>query len=119
LAGLLAGSEAEIIFGRERTTGRSNDIERVGKMARSLVLEHHMIPELDAAHAYIDASGNMVGNLPENVRKVFDDYVAKAIEDARALAIKTLREQWHVVEAGAELLMKHGNLSEKDIKRLL
>jgi len=119
LAGLLAGSEAEMILGRERTVGRSNDAERVGKMARQLVLEHHLIPELDVAHAYADNTGNIIANLPPQVRKVFDDYIYQAIEDARALAIKTLREEWHVVTAGAELLMKHGNLSEKDIERLL
>lgn len=119
LAGLLAGSEAEVLIGRSRTTGRSNDVQRVGRIARRLVLEAHLVPELDGADAYLDAEGKIIGELPPQIQKVFDDYVSKAIADARALAIKTLREQWHVVEAGAQLLMEHGNLSEKDIERLL
>lgn len=118
IAGLLAGSEAEILLGRARTVGRSNDVQKAGEMARRLILEHHMVPELDAAHAYVDNNGNLLPNLPEDLKAVFNDYVEQVLTDARQLAIKTLRDNWHVVVTGAELLLKHGNLSEKDLERL-
>ncbi len=119
LAGLLAGSETEILFGKARTTGRSNDVERIGNLARSIILENHLVPELDAAHAYVGKDGSIVGNLPPGLRKTFDSYVAAAIADARKLAQKTIKENWHVIVAGAELLLEHHNLSEKTIERLL
>lgn len=120
IAGLLAGSEAELLIGEDRSTGRSNDVERVGKMARAIILENHLIPELDAAKAYVSKEGELdMEQLPEEVRALYNRYVKEAIAEARALAIKTLKQNWHVVVAGSELLMRHGNLNERDIERLL
>lgn len=118
LAHLLAGSEAEAKIGRETTIGRSNDIERAGQMARKMILEYHLMPELDVAHAYADKDGNILGNLPPEKRKLFDDFAHKAIEDGRALAQKTLQEKWNIVEAGVKILMKKGVIDEAEFDRL-
>lgn len=119
IAGLLAGSEAEQILGLQRTTGRANDVERAGQLARRLVLENHMLPELDVAKAYTDSKGDLVGNLPPRQKKIFDKYIHEVMEDGRALAIQTLKDNWAVVEAGARELLKKGNLTAKEFEQLV
>lgn len=87
-------------------------------MARQMILEYHLMPELDVAHAYADKNGNILGNLPAEKRKLFDDFAHKAIEDGRALARKTLDEKWDIVEAGVKILMKKGVIDEAEFDHL-
>lgn len=119
LAGLLGGSEAERIFSsRPMNAGRSNDVEKAGKIARKLVLEHHLIPELDIAHAYADENGK-IKNLPTKEQEIFDNYVREAMEEARQLAIATIKANGHVVAAGAELLLKEGDINGETYDKLV
>jgi hypothetical protein len=119
IAGLLAGSEAEKLYGQDTNVGRSNDVQRAGEMIQKVVLELHLLPELDTAHAYVGKDGNIVNNLPEDKKIIFQKYTDQIMDEARSLAIATLKEQWKVVEAGAALLMKQGNISEKEFEDLV
>jgi hypothetical protein len=118
IAGLLAGSEAEQLYGSELNVGRSNDVMRAGEIAKRVILDLHLVPGLDGAHAYADKDGDIVSNLPAEKRKIFDEYVEKVIHEARELAIAKLKEQWKLVEAGTELLMKQGSINEKEFEEL-
>jgi ATP-dependent Clp protease ATP-binding subunit ClpA len=117
LAGLYAGTVAEEKAGFPVTAGRSSDIERVGSSARRIILENHLVPGLDAAHAYLGADKNL-DNLPTNLRQLLEAEVNKAVTEAREMAVKTVNEQWRVVEAGVQLLMQHHTLRKGDFERL-
>lgn len=120
VAGLLAGSEAEtLIAGSDRNVGRSNDVQKAGTMVRKIVLESHMIPELDGAEAYNNGEGDLLASLPDAKKKLFENYVNAIMEEGRALAVQTIRENAHVIAAGVALLMKHGRMNEKEIERLM
>jgi ATP-dependent Zn protease len=121
LAGLMAGSEGESLF-MERSgkgkgqfnIGRSNDIERVGKMAHKMILDLHLIPELDAAHAYIDSKGDIVGNLPPELRAKYDTFVQELLAESRKLALATVERDWDIIQAGSHFLMKYGGALNGD-----
>lgn len=120
IAGLLAGSEAEShITGNATNAGRSNDVESAGKMARKVILENHLIKGLDSTHAFVDQNGNIVNNLPAKEAEIFESEVRKVMEEGGALAMETIKKQIRTINAGIELLMKHGSLSEEELDRLL
>lgn len=122
LAGVLAGSEAEMLDGADsRNTGRSNDVMKAGQYARRFILESHLLPELDGAHAYVDSKGEYINlaSMPANLRKAFDKYVNKAIEEGRVLARKHMKQNWHVMKAGQELLMKHHEITGEEYYELV
>jgi ATP-dependent Zn protease len=119
IAGLLAGSEAEGLIERTTTTGRGNDVQKVGEIARRIVLENHLLPGLDSAHAYVEKDGQIVNTLPPRKRRIFEDYVDKAIDEARALAIETLKKHWEVVEAGVKILMEKGVIDGEEFDALM
>ncbi len=111
IAGLLAGSEAETLFvGKDNAhnVGRSNDVERAGSLARRMILDAHLMPELDAAHAYKDSKGDIVTNLPADLQAKFDRLVQKAIDEARDLAVSHIKANWGLIEAGVKFLMEMG-----------
>ena len=118
LAGLLAGSEAEQRLGKKISMGRSDDVKRAGDLARRMILEHHLLPELDAAQAYVDKDGHVVNNLPDRLKNIFDDAVQKAIDEARQLAIDTINARWPLIEEGSALLLKNGNISQEEYQAL-
>ncbi|MEQ1665472.1 MAG: hypothetical protein ABL927_08870, partial [Bdellovibrionales bacterium] len=122
VAGLLAGSEAEVIFSGDeslRTAGRSNDVERAGSMIRELILKRHLVAELDGTSAYVDKDGNLKDDCPQKLRNIFEDYVEKAFSQATDLAQKTLRENWDVVLAGTKFLMKRNSMSGVEFEKLV
>lgn len=118
VAGLLGGSEAESMFGGSWNGGRANDVETAGKLLRRLVLESHMVPEFDAAHAYVDDKGNLLTNMPAKLKEKFDNYIEEVLADGRKLAQQTIRERWHVINAGSKFLLKYGTISEKEYEKL-
>jgi AFG3 family protein len=123
LAGLLAGSEAEAMFlgheAHQRNVGRSNDVQRTGELARRMILDYHLMPELDAAHAYKDSKGDIIENLPEDLKSKFDKYVADAIKEARELSLTYLKENWGLVKLGSDFLMRFGGNMSGDEYELL
>ncbi len=122
LAGLMAGSEAEKIFVEQEgfNVGRSNDIERVGKTARKIILDAHLMPELDSAHAYMDSHGDIIEHLPEDLKAKFTEYVNGAIDDARKLALETVHKEWDLIQAGARFLMEFGgNITGDEYDKLV
>lgn len=118
IAGLLAGSEAEILMGGDRSVGRSNDVERAGKMARQMILDAHLIPELDTAKAYLDNNGDLMKNLPNKEKQILVRYVDKALAEGRQIAIAKLKEDWPLVMAGTNLLMEYGFLTGHEYEAL-
>ena len=121
LAGLLAGSETEILYvpGQDPNAGRSNDLQRVGSMAKRFILDYHLMPELDAAHAYGSPESDVYQNLPRPLKRKFDQLVAKAIADGRALAQKTIAEKRPLIDAGIEFLRHFGGvMNEKEYEKL-
>ena len=120
VAGLLAGSESERLAGAPETnTGRSNDIERAGALIREKILEHHMLPELDDAHAYLKKGDSSLENMPSSQRELLNQKINEIIAEARQLAQKTLRDNWAIVEQGAQILLRQHELNGEEFNKLL
>jgi ATP-dependent Zn protease len=123
IARMLAGSEAEVILagGDEsvRSTGRSSDVDRAGRIARRFIVDGHLVTELDGISAYMDQNGNLLPTMPAKMREVLNAKVHEAIEAGRELAQKHLKENWHIVHAGAELLIQNHTISGEDFVRLV
>lgn len=81
LASLLGGRVAEeIIFGKENiTTGASNDLERVSKMARKMVTEYGMSEKLGNL-AYGDKQGSVFLGREIHDSKTYSDETAREID---------------------------------------
>lgn len=117
-AGLYAGSEAEKMFTGEYSAGRSNDVERVGKLIKRLALDSHLHPDFDGVHAYIDKNGEFLPGMPAALKKRFEDYVKEMDEKAKNQAKETLEGRWHLIDAGARLLLDIGSVNEAQIGEL-
>lgn len=93
ICGLLGGRAAEDVFLGEIGTGASNDLERVTKIARSMVITYGMstrIPNLN----YTDSSGQDYGfskPFSEETAKVIDDEVARIVNEQYERAKDILR----------------------------
>ncbi|RME18330.1 MAG: hypothetical protein D6797_00635, partial [Bdellovibrio sp.] len=118
IASLLGGSEAEKRLGVDINTGRANDLDTVGKIIRKLAIEGNLIPELDGTKAFLNKEGDPLEYLPADKAKILNQFVTEIIADARAKINEILDKNWHVVEAGAQLLMEYGTLDEKDFSLL-
>ncbi len=120
VAGLLAGSESERLAGAtEANTGRSNDVERAGALIREKILDHHMLPELDDAHAYLKKGDSSLGNMPASQRELLNRKINEILEEARKLAQKTLQDNWTIVERGAQTLLRQHEMNDEEFNKLL
>jgi cell division protease FtsH len=116
MAGAMGGrASEEIIFG-DITTGASQDIDYVTKIARRMVCEFGMSP-LGNVALKADAEGNtMIG--AEMASKV-DVEISALIDQAYATALRILREKQDKLIAIAEHLIKVETIDGSELDRML
>lgn len=120
MAMLLGGRIAEeIIFG-EPTTGAANDIERVTAIARSMVTEYAMSPDLGlqrfgvgAGEAYNPATSQ---NYSDGMAQQIDDEVRKLVDNAAAEAREILTLHRDVLDRLAENLIEFETLNRDELE---
>ena len=108
----------EIIFG-DPTTGASNDLERVSAIARAMVTEYGMSPELGyqrfgvgVGEAYASSSR---ANYSDEIASQIDTEIRKLVDGAAEEARELLTLHRPVLDRLAEAHIEHETLDRKEL----
>lgn len=116
----LGGRAAEeLIFGRI-TTGAQNDLERVTKVAYSMITIYGMNERVGNV-SFNDPQGEYNFKKPysEDTAKVIDEEVKKLIDKAYLRAKDLLKEKMHFLESVAQELLEKEIIYKDDLERLI
>ncbi|MFR1324404.1 MAG: ATP-dependent zinc metalloprotease FtsH, partial [Ezakiella massiliensis] len=110
MATLCGGRAAEELIFNTRTTGASNDIERVTNLARNMIATYGMTDEFDMAgfttmqNQYL--GGNRTIDASEQTIRQIDEATIALVKKAHETAINILKENMEAVHATAEFLLE-------------
>ena len=125
IVGLLGGRAAEEIVFRDITTGASNDIDRASDTARDMVARFGMskrlgtISYLSDDEVFIGGSYGKTRSYSEQVAGQIDEEVKAVIDRAYDMAIELLTTHREKLDAVAEFLLKHENMTGEQFKTLM
>lgn len=129
IAYALGGRAAEEIrFGKDEvTTGAQNDLERVTKLARKMVMEWGMSDRLGHLtfgrhtedHIFLGRDIAQGRNYSEEVAAYIDEEVRKIVEEGYQRAYNILKENWDKVVVVAEALKEKETLTREVFERLM
>jgi len=111
----------ELVFGKI-STGAQNDLERITKMAYSMVADFGMSEKLGyVSYNFGKQDENPMAGKPysDATGRVIDQEVKVIIDDVRERTQALLREKMPHLETLAQALLEHEVLSEKDLVRIL
>ena len=116
----LGGRAAEeIIFGKI-STGASNDLQQITKIAYSMVTVYGMNPKLGNVSFYDPTQENTFTKpFSEETGKIIDEEVRKIIEEAYIRTKKLLTEKKEQVEIIAKTLLEKEVLHKSDVEELI
>ncbi|HZW64761.1 MAG TPA: ATP-dependent zinc metalloprotease FtsH, partial [Hanamia sp.] len=116
----LGGRASESIFFNKISTGASNDLQQVTKMAYSMVTVYGMNEKLGNV-SYYDPQQENTFQKPysEETGKMIDEEVRKLIETAFERTKKLLTEKKQEVETIAQALLKREVLFKSDVEALI
>jgi len=126
LVSALGGHAAEELIYGEASTGPSNDIEQVTRIARAMVTRWGMSDRLGPRTfgktdemVFLGREISETRNYSEKVAEEIDDEVRRLIEEAQERARHLLREQRPILEKLVNVLMEVETLEGETLKRLL
>ncbi len=125
IIGLLGGRAAEEIVFRDITTGASNDIDRASQTARDMVARYGMskklgtISYLSDDEVFIGGSYGKTKSYSEQVAGTIDQEVKAVIDSAYDRCIKILTENRDKLDAVAEFLLKHENMTGDQFRTIM
>ncbi len=116
----LGGRAAEEIFFGKISTGASNDLQQITKMAYSMVTVYGMNDKVGNI-SYYDPSADNTFTKPysEETGKMIDEEVRKLIADAYVSTKKLLTEKKEQVEILAKQLLEKEVLYQSDVEALI
>ncbi|OGZ11025.1 MAG: cell division protein FtsH [Candidatus Lloydbacteria bacterium RIFCSPLOWO2_01_FULL_50_20] len=126
LAVLFGGRIAEELFMKQMTTGASNDFGRATELARRMVCEWGMVPELGVM-VYAESDGEVFlgrqiasqkAHSEETMRKV-DAAIRKITDDAYTRARKILEENCAKVETMTKALLEWETIDAEQINDIM
>lgn len=116
----LGGRAAESIFFGKISTGASNDLQQITKMAYSMVTVYGMNEKVGNVSYYDPAQENSFQKpFSEETGKMIDEEVRKLIEVAFERTKVLLTEKKHEVELLAQELLKREVLFQSDVEALI
>lgn len=125
IKGLLGGRAAEeIVFG-DITTGASNDLERVSRLARNMITVYGMSEKVPNISLVQQSGYGFLGSdayqdkRSEKLEQLIDDEVQKIINECYDEVKKLLRDKRGLLDAMSMELLEKEVLNKKDIKRIL
>jgi cell division protease FtsH len=126
LCAALGGHAAEeLVFG-EASTGPSNDIEQVTRIARAMVTRWGMSERLGPRTfgrseelVFLGREISETRNYSEKIAEEIDDEVRRLIEDAQERARTVLKEHRDLLDKLATVLLEDETLEGETLKRLL
>lgn len=127
MAVLLGGRAAEVLALGELSTGAADDLAKATSIARSMVLEYGMVPELGQV-SYGNETPNLLG-LPneESLGRMYSERTATAIDKAVRELIDTafvrarsiLASERATLDVAATALLRDETLSGEQLQHLL
>ena len=117
----------EIIFGEEEvTTGASNDLQQVARVARQMVMRFGMSDRLGPV-ALGSQQGNMFlgrdisseRNFSEETAAAIDEEVSKLVDEAYSRAKQVLTENRSVLDELAKMLVERETVDAEELQELL
>jgi cell division protease FtsH len=116
----LGGRAAESIFFGKISTGASNDLQQITKMAYSMVTVYGMNDKVGNVSYYDPAQENSFQKpFSEETGKMIDEEVRKMIETAFVRTKDLLTEKKNEVEILAQALLKREVLFQSDVEILI
>ncbi len=126
LAVMMGGRAAEELKNKTVTNGAQDDLRRATKLARKMVLQWGMSPDLGNL-AYQDGDGNVFlgeemaqrREYSEETAEKIDDAVRSIIDEATEMARRIMRDHEDDLDNVVEVLMERETLSSEQITTLL
>ena len=125
IQGLLGGRAAEdLVFG-EVSTGASNDLEKVSKIARNMIVVYGMSRQapnmslIDSTQQSFIGHGPGVVNHSEKLEELIDGEVQEIVESCYSEARQVLVDHRDKLTEMATQLLKREKIDEKDIVAIL
>ena len=126
LVSALGGHAAEELVYGEASTGPSNDIEQVTRIARAMVTRWGMSDRLGPRTfgktdemIFLGREISETRNYSEKIAEEIDDEVRRLIEEAQQRARQLLRDKQPILEKLVGVLMEVETLEGETLKRLL
>ena len=123
---LLGGRVAEEIIFEDITTGASNDIERVTRMARKMVCEWGMSEAVGTLaigetgeEVFIGREWVQNKNFSEDTARLVDSEVKRIVEDAHSRCRKLLEENLDALHRIAKALLDRETITGEDLELLM
>ena len=128
LAVLLGGRVAEEIVFNEISTGASNDLERVGEMARNMVRQYGMSDTLGPV-GYEKQRQTFLGNgdagwpqqrsYSEDTARTMDEEVRRMVEDSRSRTHQILTADRELLDTVAEALLENEVVTREELRVMM
>ena len=116
----LGGRAAETIFFGKISTGASNDLQQITKMAYAMVTVYGMNEKVGNVSFYDPAQDNTFTKpFSEETGKMIDEEVRKLVEKAFIRTKELLTERRNEVEILAKELLKREVLFQSDVEALI
>ena len=116
----LGGRAAEQIFFGKISTGASNDLQQITKMAYSMITVYGMNDKLGNISYYDpQAENTFTKPFSEETGKMIDNEVRKLIAQAYESTLALLTEKRHEVEVLAKELLEKEVLFQSDVEKLI
>jgi cell division protease FtsH len=126
LARLLGGRGAEYLFLHTLSTGAGNDLDRATDLARKMVCNWGMSPEIgpvsfsdEHAPVFIGRDIARTKSYSEHTARVIDDEVRRIMGEAYKAALAILEQNKDLVERLSEDLLEKETVSSTEIRELL
>ncbi|MEJ2537894.1 MAG: cell division protein FtsH, partial [Calditrichia bacterium] len=114
----------DVVFG-EISTGASNDLERVSRIARDMIVQYGMskkLPNLslvDKNQNYFLGQGPQTYRRSEKIEQIVDEEVMDIIQSCYAEDKEILQKHRKKLEKMAQTLLEKEKLDDKDIIAIL
>jgi len=122
IACTLGGRAAEELVFRDITTGASHDIDQASSIARDMVARYGMSKALGTIsynsddEVFIGGSYGKTRSYSEKIAGQIDDEVKAVIDAAYGRALELLTEHREQLDAVAEFLLKHENMTGEQFR---
>jgi len=124
ICALLGGYVSEKVFFGEVTTGASNDLQRATTIARAMVTDYGMSPELGLMIFGDKSTGNFMGadmgytkNYSEEIAAKIDEAIGKIIKEAEERTTKLIEDNKSLMDKIAAALLKKEVLSKSEFDK--
>ncbi|MCD4708874.1 MAG: ATP-dependent zinc metalloprotease FtsH [Candidatus Sabulitectum sp.] len=126
LARLLGGRGAEKLFLDTMSTGAGNDLDRATDLARKMVCNWGMSPEIgpvsfseEHGPVFLGRDFARTKSYSEHTARVIDDEIRRIMGEAYKAALAILEENRDIVERLSEDLLEKETVSSAEIKEML